>query len=57
MKKNKKSNQEQISTIERKTEEILSKNVSSLKDLIAPAGIDASKLDHMEIMESNIYLD
>ncbi len=47
-------NEEQIE-LEEKIEEkksFLEKNKKTLKDLIAPAGIDASKLNHIEIISS-----
>ena len=51
-KKKKQVSQEQISTIERKKEDLLAKNASTLKDLIAPAGIDASYTNHIEIISN-----
>ena len=51
-KKKKQAKQEQISAVEKKQEGLLAKNVSNLKDLIAPAGIDASYTNHIEIVSN-----
>ena len=34
------------------TEEVMTLKRQSLKDLIAPSGIDASNIDHLEIISS-----
>ena len=47
--KNKKPVETQISDKQEKNEEIIKKNKKSLKDLIAPGGIDASHTNHIEI--------
>ncbi len=51
-KKKKQASQEQIATTEIKREDLLTKNASNLKDLIAPAGIDASYTNHIEIISN-----
>ena len=51
MKKNKNKEQEQIIQKENTTG-VLDKNVKNIKDLIAPAGIDASNTNHLEIVSN-----
>ena len=54
MKKNKKSKLENNTTNEARSfqDEIIRGNVISLKDLIAPAGIDVSHTNYMEIVSN-----
>ena len=50
----KKKKKEQIEPIKQnKKEDFLSANASNLKDLIAPAGINAGNVNHMEIVSSS----
>ena len=54
-KQNVQEQKEEIDLDEQQIEEkksFLEKNKKTLKDLIAPAGIDASKLNHLEIITS-----
>ncbi len=51
--KKKKKKEEQIEDIQvNKKEDFLSANASNLKDLIAPAGINASNVNHLEIVSN-----
>jgi len=53
MKKNKKNNEVQNDIIiPTDTKSFLEKNRKSLKDLIAPAGVDASHINHLEIVSN-----
>ena len=51
-KRNKKNKPEQIVKQNYKGESFIDRNVKNIKDLIAPAGIDASHLNHLEITSS-----
>lgn len=51
-KRNKKNKPEQIVKPNYKGESFIDRNVKNIKDLIAPAGIDASHLNHLEITSS-----
>ena len=51
----KKDVQKEQTNLEEQVEEkrsFLEKNKKTLKDIIAPAGVDASKLNHIEIISS-----
>ena len=52
-KRNKKNKPEQIVKTEYKNESFIDRNKKNIKDLIAPAGIDASHLNHLEITSSS----
>ena len=51
MRKNKKIEQEQAIQSEN-MQGVLNKNAKTIKDLIAPAGIDASNTNHLEIVSN-----
>ena len=52
-KRNKKNKSENIVKTDYNSESIISKNVKNIKDLIAPAGIDASHTNYLEITSSS----
>ena len=54
-KKNKKNkeNVEKIAKTEYKKQDFIKKNAKKIKDLIAPAGINASNINHLEIVSSS----
>ena len=52
-KRNKKNKSENIVKTDYNNEGFISKNVKNIKDLIAPAGIDASHTNHLEITSSS----
>ena len=54
MGKDKRNKPEQIVNTEYRNESFISKNVKNIKDLIAPAGVDASHTNHLEITSVNI---
>ena len=51
-KKNKKVQEEQIAKTEYKKEDFIKENVKNIKDLIAPAGINAGNVNHLEIVSN-----
>ncbi len=51
-KRNKKNMPEQIVQTEYKNESFITRSAKTIKDLIAPAGVDASHLNHLEITSS-----
>ena len=53
MSKKKKLAAEQITKTEYKKEDFIKKNTKNIKDLIAPGGINASHLNHVEIVSSS----
>ena len=52
-KKKKKEQKEQIAKTEYKKEDFIKNNTKNIKDLIAPAGINASNINHLEIVSSS----
>ena len=52
MKKKKREMQEQVNHEMQKELEFLNANAKNIKDLIAPAGLDVSQLNHIEIVLS-----
>ena len=50
--KNKKEDVERIAKTEYKKQDFINKNAKKIKDLIAPAGINASNINHLEIVSS-----
>ena len=51
-KKKKKAQEEQIAKTEYKKEDFIKDNVKNIKDLIAPAGINAGNVNHLEIVSN-----
>ena len=51
-KKKKKGQEEQIAKTEYKKEDFIKDNVKNIKDLIAPAGINAGNVNHLEIVSN-----
>lgn len=52
-KKKKKAQVEQIAKTEYKKEDFIKNNAKNIKDLIAPAGINAGNINHLEIVSSS----